>query len=107
MTREEQAKEAYKDYMNNGGAFQSNPWFYFKAGTEWANKHPNLDSLWYSASEKPRAKEWILIQFSGDDYEALALDDLGVETWSDWWCDNYKVRRWAYISDLMPKGGKR
>lgn len=36
MTREEETKEAYKDYMNNGGMFQSNPWFYFKAGTEWA-----------------------------------------------------------------------
>ena len=39
MTREEETKEAYKDYMNNGGMFQSNTWFYFKAGTEWADKH--------------------------------------------------------------------
>ena len=30
MIREEETKEAYKDYMNNGGMFQSNPWFYFK-----------------------------------------------------------------------------
>ena len=30
MTREEETKEAYKDYMNNGSMFQSNPWFYFK-----------------------------------------------------------------------------
>lgn len=34
MKREEEAKEAYKDYMNNCGMFQSNPWFYFKAGTQ-------------------------------------------------------------------------
>lgn len=40
MTREEEIKEAYNDYMNNGGIFQSNPWFYFKAGTELADKHP-------------------------------------------------------------------
>lgn len=40
MTREEETKEAYKDYMNNGGMFHSNPWFYFKAGTEQADKHP-------------------------------------------------------------------
>lgn len=32
MKREEETKEAYKDYMNNGGIFQSNPWVYFKAG---------------------------------------------------------------------------
>lgn len=39
MTREEETKEAYKDYINNAGMFRSNPWFYFKAGTEWADKH--------------------------------------------------------------------
>ena len=40
MGREEQTKEAYKDYTNNDGVFRSNPWFYFKAGAEWADKHP-------------------------------------------------------------------
>ena len=69
-----------------------------------ADEHPA--DVWHEAKEKPRVKEWILVQFSGGDYEALALDELGVETWSDWWCDNYKVIRWAYISDLMPKGGE-
>ena len=49
MTREEETKEAYKDYMNNGGMFQSNPWFYFKAGTEWADKHPV--NVWHYTNE--------------------------------------------------------
>ena len=71
-----------------------------------ADEHPA--NVWHDAKEKPRTKEWILIQFSGGDYEALALDELGVETWSDWWCDNYKVIRYAYIKDLLPKkGGKQ
>ena len=52
MTREEETKEAYNDYMNNGGMFQSNPWFYFKEGTAWADKHPNLESLWHNPSKK-------------------------------------------------------
>lgn len=69
----------------------------------WADEHPA--NVWHEAKEKPRAKEYILVQFSGGDYEAFALDELGVETWSDWWCDNYKVIRWAYIKDLLPKGG--
>lgn len=30
MKREEETKESYKDYMNNGSMFQLNPWFYFK-----------------------------------------------------------------------------
>ena len=77
----------------------------FVQGAQWADAHPA--NVWHEASEKPRAKEWILVQFGEDEYEALALDDLGVETWSDWWCDNYKVIRYAYITDLLPKGGKQ
>ena len=77
----------------------------FVQGAKWADEHPI--NVWHDAKEKPRAKEWILVQFEEDEYETLALDELGVETWSDWWCDNYKVIRWAYISDLLPKGGKR
>lgn len=76
-----------------------------KFAAPWADEHPA--NVWRKAKDKPRAKEWILIQFSGGDYEALALDELGIETWSDWWCDNYKVVRWAYISDLLPKGGEK
>ena len=49
MTREEETKEAYKDYMNNGGMFQSNPWFYFKAGTEWVDKHQK--NVWHDTNE--------------------------------------------------------
>ena len=72
-----------------------------------SREYIDLSQVWHDAKEKPRTKEWILVQFSGGDYEAFALDELGVETWSDWWCDNYKVIRWAYISDLLPKGGEK
>ena len=105
MTREEETKEAYKDYMNNGGMFQSNPWFYFKAGTEWADKHPT--NAWHNPIEKPRAKEWILIQFVKGDYTAISLNEHGVDIWFDVWCKEDNVYRWAYIEDLLPKGGER
>ena len=100
MTREEQiiteAKKYYSDSINCHNAFLH--------GVEWAEMHPA--NVWHEAKEKPRAKEWMLIQFGEDDYEALALDDLGVDTWSHLWCNNYKVIRYAYISDLLPKGGE-
>ena len=100
MTREEQiiseAKKYYYDDINCHNAFLH--------GVEWADEHPA--NVWHEASEKPRAKEWILVQFSGGDYEAFALDELGVDTWN-WWCKNYKVIKWAYIKDLLPKGGKK
>lgn len=98
MTREEQiiseAKKHYYDDINCHNAFLH--------GVEWADEHPA--NVWHDAKKKPRAKEWLLIQFNEGDYEALSLGELGVETWSDWWCDNYKVIRWAYIKDLLPKG---
>ena len=67
---------------------------------------PNLESLWHDASEKPRAKEWLLIQFGEDDYDVLSLDDLYIDMWCTW-CKTYNVIRWAYIGDLLPKGGKK
>ena len=100
MNREEQIIAEAKKHYNDINCFNA-----FVHGVGWAELHPA--NVWREAKEKPRAKEWVLIQFVNDDYETMALDELGVETWSDWWCDNYKVIRWAYISDLIPKGGKR
>ena len=101
MERDEQiitiAKKHYYDDINCFNAFVH--------GVEWADAHPQ--DVWHEASEKPRAKEWILIQFSGGDYEAFALDESGVNTWFSVWVDEYSAIRWAYITDLLPKGGEK
>ena len=76
----------------------------FEAGAKWADQHPN--NVWHDASEKPRAKEWLLIQFGEDDYDVLSLDDLYIDMWCTW-CKTYNVISWAYTSDLLPKGGER
>ena len=98
MTREEQiiteAKKYYSDSINCHNAFLH--------GVEWAELHP-VD-VWQEASEKPRAKEWILVQFEEDEYETLVLSD-GMNTWFNDWVDEYRAIRWAYITDLLPKGG--
>ena len=91
-----EAKKHYYDDINCHNAFLH--------GVEQADEHPI--NVWHDASEKPRAKEWILVQFEEDEYETLTLDELGADTWN-WWCKNYNVVRWAFISDLMPKGGER
>ena len=100
MSRDEQIIAEAKKHYGDINCFNA-----FVHGVEWAELHPA--NVWHDAKEKPRIKEWILIQFSEGDYEALALDELGVETWSDWWCKNYNGIRDAYIKDLLPKkGGK-
>ena len=76
----------------------------FVQGAQWADAHPI--NVWHDAKEKPRAKEWMLIQFGEDEYGAVALEDLDVRMWI-WRCNKYDIRRYAYISDLLPKGGEQ
>ena len=110
MTRKKEIIEASHNYgktLNEEAVFDYEDMkCAFKKGAKWADEHPNLESLWHDASEKPRAKEWLLIQFGEDDYDVLSLDDLYIDIWCTW-CKTYNVIRWAYISDLLPKGGER
>ena len=99
MTREEQiiseAKKHYYDSINCHNAFLH--------GVEWADEHPA--NVWHDASEMPNEEEWILVQFGEDCYDTLVLD-----MYADIFrarCKKYGDIRWAYISDLLPKGGEK
>ena len=84
----------------------------FMAGVDWADDNPrqdvvNLNDIWHDASEEP----------AGDDWVILCEDDSGncfcqnkiivVELFLNWQKSAEKVwlKRWAYVSDLLPKGG--
>ena len=95
MKREEQiiaeAKKHYYDNINCHNAFLH--------GVEWADEHP-VD-VWHDANEEPRHKELM-----------LGIDSDGVSLYK--WCEQEyswdsfvtitELSRWAYISDLLPKG---
>lgn len=97
MEREEQiiseAKKYYSDSINCHNAFLH--------GVEWADEHP-VD-IWHDASEEPRHNELM-----------LGIDSDGVSLYK--WCeqedswhtvvDRFGLKRWAYINDLLPKGGE-
>ena len=109
MTREEEIKETYKDYMDNGGILQSNPWFAFKAGAEWADEHPNLESLWHDASKFPNKALPIIVEIYDDIdpcYEVISIDETDEKFW-EYLVSDRDITRWAYVSDLLPKGGER
>ena len=99
MTREEQilseAKKHYYDSINCHNAFLH--------GVEWADEHPI--NVWHDASEMPKEGEWILVQYDEDCYDTLVLCDLLTDIFYAR-CKKYGDIRWAYISDLLPKGGK-
>lgn len=75
----------------------------FKAGAAWADRNPA--NKWHDASEEPR------------EYPILCQDELG-NVWVQYSLNDYvdgwkefkgfeSLIRWAYISDLLPKGGAK
>ena len=96
MARDEDAIiEAKKYYRNDIKCYDA-----FLHGVEWAENQ--IANVWHDASEKPRTKEWLLVQFDEDDYDTMYLY---IDTWCNW-CKEFNAIRWAYISDLLPKGGE-
>lgn len=91
--------EAKKYYRNDIKCYDA-----FLHGVEWVEEQ--IANVWHDASEKPRAKEWLLIQFGEDDYYTHYLNDLYIDMWCIW-CKTYNVVSWAYISDLLPKGSEK
>ena len=100
MEREEQiiseAKKHYSDDINCHNAFLH--------GVEWADEHP-VD-VWHEASEEPQGNNWkILCQdeengcWVENRTDAIDLHN----TWNEY-VEIEMVVKWAYISDILPKG---
>lgn len=93
MIREEQRQQAYE---------------------EWAdNNHPedvvNLNDIWHPADKQPVGKGWkILIEDKSGCYwvEGKCSVYSFYDSWQNY-VENFELTRWAYISDLLPKGGKK
>lgn len=78
----------------------------YKEGAAWADKHPK--NVWHDANEEPEDKYEILVQ---DEFGHFWLTDYveDISHYQNGWkecaaCEC--ILRWAYISDLLPKGGK-
>ena len=76
----------------------------FIAGAIWADNNPV--NVWHDASEMPKEGEWILVQYDEDCYDTLVLCDLLTDIFYAR-CKKYGDIRWAYISDLLLKGGEK
>ena len=66
----------------------------------------DLSKIWHDATEMPKEGEWILIQYDEDCYDTLVLCDLLTDIFYAR-CKKYGDIRWAYIEDLLPKGGEK
>ena len=104
MTRDEEILTACKGFLKRYlNIEQAGLSIGFLDGAVWADEHPI--NVWHDASENPRTKEWLLAQFDEGEYDTIYFDNLYIDMWSTW-CKASYVIRWAYISDLLPKGGE-
>lgn len=105
MTREEKIiREAKSYYSNNIKCYDA-----FLHGAQWADNNPDLSLLWHSTDEVPEDGSDVLLIDS--EHRAIAFniaklcyyEAYGLLGWPAY-VVNYDVTRWAYISDLLPRG---
>lgn len=104
MTRDEQiitiAKKHYYDDINCHNAFLH--------GVEWADEHPA--NVWHEASEEPKfGEDVIAIDIDGASVAGVYKDynGKGIYRYHCFLCEWDAVDKWAYVSDLLPKGGEQ
>lgn len=117
MTRDEQIIETSHNYgktLNEEASFDYEDMkCAFKNGAKWADEHPNLESIWHDASEEPLLEDKEIIFLNEQDIAYISerfggtfsfmLEDFNWERF----VNLLKISRWAYISDLLPKGGAK
>lgn len=116
MTREEQIRQASIEHtMGNapkcigGDAFSGimdgmNRNHAFEEGIKWADEHPI--NMWHDTNEPPRLNQWFLAQIGENAFDTFVMSMPKNEDWKEW-SNGVNIKRWAYIKDLLPKGGKK
>lgn len=69
-------------------------------------EYTDLSQIWHNTSEEPKFNEEIII---ADHYDAVWFTDISIvnERFKNWesYVQDFDVKNWAYVSDLLPKGG--
>lgn len=113
MTRDEQIIEASHNYgktLNEEAAFDYEDMkCAFKEGAKWADEHPI--NVWHDVSEEPLLEDKEIIFLTEQDNAYISERFGGTFSYmledSCWerYVNLLKISKWAYISDLLPKGG--
>ena len=82
----------------------------FISGAMWADNNPtkdiiNLNNIWHDASEEPLLDQWFLAQIGNNAFDTFVM---AMDKNKDYreWSKGINIKRWAYISDLLPKEGE-
>ena len=108
MTREEKALEASKRFESSltgkdlVSLSKSDMGFAFQLGIKWADDNPV--NAWHDTSEEPKLNQWFLAQIGDGAFDTFIMAMDKNKTWRNW-SDGINIKRWAYISELLPKEG--
>lgn len=76
----------------------------FNAGAYWADRHQK--DVWHDTEEDPKdAKDLLLIDTKGCVWVGYVSHTKGSPTWRTY-VQKGKVAKWAYVDDILPKGGE-
>lgn len=105
MKRDEEILKAARNYVSGVTLSSPSNVIHFENGAKWADKYPNLASLWHDASEEPQGDNWKILCV--DDFDLYWVDSrasiIGLHNnWKEYVVIE-GIKMWAYISDLMPK----
>lgn len=113
MIDEDKIKDAAYD-MNDGGLTNDKLMRGgFVRGAQWAQAE-FVNSLWHDASEEPKKGEQCLVdmEFLYEDApedRTFTTSTYGERGWTEDYMPNsakyFKLHRWCYISDILPKKG--
>lgn len=100
-----------KQFLINhaGGVTQSNfsNIIHLKAGAKWTDEYP-VD-IWHDNSEEPQGDNWEILCIDDFDFCWVdrRVDACSLHNKWDEYAEVECVKMWAYISDLLPKGGEK
>lgn len=105
MTRDEEILKAARNYVSGITLSSPSNVIHFENGAKWADKYPNLASLWHNASEEPQGDNWKILCV--DDFDLFWVvkraNIVGLFNKWDEYAEVEGVKMWAYIDDLLPK----
>ena len=111
MTREEEILQAARDYVSGVTLSSPSDVIHFEYGARWADEHPV--NVWHDPSEEPLLEETEFIFITEHDSAYISERNGGAFSYTlvDYAWEGYvntlKIKKWAYISDLLPKGGEQ
>ena len=110
MTREEQIKkqaELYAEWSDDGGLPVTNVIKLvekaFIEGAKWADNNICLSSIWNDINTVPSDNKGII--YLTKNGKIGVIKAIKSTKW-DWYvADKYSIIKWAYVDDILPKGG--